>query len=516
MSDSRPLGLRLLAASSSNLLVLAARIVITLIVTPITFHALGRFDYGIWEITVSVAGYMALFDIGLRPSVARFATLHSTQRSYSELREILSTAWVFMLLLGGIALTVFVCWAVFWLVHPPQNVGQPWRYCVVMLIIGCQLAIVFPGQVAESALEGLQAYVAKNLMTLVLVIAGGVVTIIWIRSFDALLFVATVNTLGLAIKATTFFRMVRKRVPETHLFSFEAASMECYKRIAKFGSKSFLQGAGEDIATFAPPLVIGAVLGPATVPLFRLPAAICDYARNIGWTAAYAFMTFFVELNTSGANEKLRRAYLMGSRLTIAAVLPVAVAVIVLGSPFIAKWISPDLARDSQPLIPWVVAIYLAPLLAPMSVHYLTALGKHGKVAAVGTALSILGVAAGTLVASRFGLLGFAKCLAVAVMLKVPYRVWIASRTMGLPVSKYVSEALWPAAPCAIMQFAVMLFVSTRWGTDSWVGLFRVGCIGAVVYPLAFIVLSRKEDQEVLRRLIQHLRPAAVRPPATS
>jgi hypothetical protein len=125
-------------------------------------------------------------------------------------------------------------------------------------------------------------------------------------------------------------------------------------------------------------------------------------------------------------------------------------------------------------------------------------------------------VAAGTLVASRFGLLGFAKCLAVAVMLKVPYRVWIASRTMGLPVSKYFSEALWPAVPCAVIQFAAMAFAANLWGTSTWVGLFRAGCIGAVVYPLAFILLSRKEDQAALRSLILHLRPAAVRPPATS
>ncbi len=187
-----------------------------------------------------------------------------------------------------------------------------------------------------------------------------------------------------------------------------------------------------------------------------------------------------------------------------------------LGAPFIGKWISPELARDARPLIPWVVAIYLSPLLSPMAVHYLTALGKHGKIAAVGTVLSILGVAAGTLAATRFGILGFAKCLAVAVMLKVPYRVWIASRTMGLPVSKYVSEALWPAAPCALVQLIAMSLVATHWGTDSWVGLFRAGIVGAVIYPVAFILLSRKEDQDILRGLLQRLRPAGVRPPATS
>jgi len=515
MSPPRPLGLRLLAASSSNLLVLAARIVLTLIVTPITFHALGQFDYGIWEITVSVSGYMALFDIGLRPSVARFATLHATQRSYTELRETLSTAWAFMLLLGTAALTIFVCWGIFWLFHPPRLVPHAWRYCVVMLIIGCQLAIVFPGQVAESALEGMQAYVSKNLATLTMVVLGGIVTITWIHDFDALLFVATCNTVGLAAKAATFFRMVRARVPETHLFSLRWATMACYKRMATFGSKSFLQGAGEDIITFAPPLVIGGVLGPATVPLFRLPAGVTDYARNIGWTAAYAFMTFFVELSTTGANEKLRQAYLMGSRLTVAAILPIAMVIIVLGDPFIGRWISQDLAHQARPLIPWVVAIYLSPLLSPMAVHYLTALGQHGRVAAVGTALSILGVAAGTVAAMHYGVLGFVSCLAVAVMLKIPYRVWVASRTMGLPITIYAKEALWPAAPCAVLQLGLTWLVAAHLGTDTWAELFCTGCVSAVVYLLAFVALSREADRAVLRRLLQQMRVPGFRPRAT-
>jgi O-antigen/teichoic acid export membrane protein len=515
MSTSRPLGVRLFAASSSNLLVLAARIVVTLFVTPITFKALGRFDYGIWEITVSVAGYMALFDIGLRPSVARFATLHATQGSHQELRETLSTAWVFMLFLGGTALLIFTCWAGYWLIHPPRDVANPWRYCVVMLVIGCQLAIVFPGQVAESALEGFQAYVQKNLVTLALVVAGGIATITWIRSFDALLFVATVNTLGLGIKAATFFRMVRKRVPDTPLFSLKAASMACYKRIAVFGSKSFLQGAGEDIVTFAPPLVIGGMLGPAMVPLFRFPAAICDYARNVGWTAAYAFMTFFVELNTAGANEQLRRAYLMGSRLTIATVLPIAIVVLVLGDPFIGKWISHDVAHDAAPLVPWVVAIYLGPLLSPMAVHYLTALGRHGKVAAVGTALSVVGVASGIVAAMQFGLVGFAQCVAVAVMLKVPYRVWVACRVMGLPIRKYIAETLWPVVPCALIEYAALWFIAGHSPVDSWVGLIRAGCLGAVAYLVSYIALAREEDQRALRSMIQHLRPASARPRVT-
>jgi len=514
MADSRSLGIRLLAAASSNLLVLAARTLVTLLVTPITFHALGRFDYGIWEITASAAGYMALFDIGLRPSVSRFVTLYSAQRSYEDLRESLSTAWAFMLLLGAFALTVFTCWGIVWLIHPPRESAHWWRYCAVLLIIGCQLAILFPSLVAESALEGFQAYVAKSRVTLVLVIVGGIVTVAWIRSFDALLFVATVNTLGLAIKASIFFRMVRARLPHVQVFSLRAASLQCYRRMVGFGSKSFLQGVGEDIVSFGPAMIIGAVLGPATVPLYRLPAAITDYARLASWTAAYAFMTFFVELDASGDQARMRRTYLTGSRLAVAQVMPVAIGILVLGAPFIGRWISPNLGLDARPLIPWVVLIYLSPLLCPIGVHYLTALAKHGGIAIVGAALSVIGVVAGALAAPHLGLVGFAACVAVAVVLKTPYRIWISCRAIGVPVRGYLTAILWPALPCAILQYLVMWALASRWEEATWRALIGTGFAGGAVYIVAFLALANRDDRQVLREATGHLLAAVRRRPS--
>jgi len=516
MADPRPLGIRLLAAAGSNLMVLAARTLVTLLVTPITFRALGRFDYGIWEIMVSAAGYMSLFDIGLRPSVSRFVTLYSTQRSGPELREALSTAWVFMLLLGGLGFIVFSCWGLVWLVHPPQVSAYEWRYCAVLLIIGCQVAILFPSMVAESALEGFQAYGAKSRVTLVLVAVGGVITVTWIRSFDALLFVATVNTLALALKGAVFFRMVRARLPGVPVFSLRAATMQCYRRMVAFGSKSFLQGVGEDIVSLGPAMIIGGVLGPATVPLYRLPAAVTDYARLASWTAAYAFMTFFVELDASGDQTRVQRTYLVGSRLAVAQIMPVAIIILVLGAPFIGRWISPNLGSDAQPLIPWVVLIYLSPLLCPIGVHYLTALAKHGGIAVVGVVLSIVGVVAGALAAPHFGLVGFAACVALAVLLKVPYRIWISCRALGLPVSRYLTAILWPVLPCAMVQYLAMRTLAGRWEETTWPALIATGLAGTGVYLVAFLALASRDDRQLLREALGHFLAAVRRRPAAA
>jgi O-antigen/teichoic acid export membrane protein len=512
MADSRPLGTRLLAAASSNLLVFGARILVTLFVTPITFHALGRFDYGIWEIILSVANYIALLDVGVRPSVARFTTLHVSEKAYDQLRESLSTAWVFTMILGGVAVVIFSAWAAWWFAYPPRLLAHPWRYPVTLLIIGCQLALLFPSQVADSALEGLQAYVARNSVLLTLILTGGLVIAIWIGYFDALIFIATANTCSTAIKSLVFFRMVRARVPGWQLFSVKAATLACYKRLARFGVKSLLQGTGEDIVTFAPPLVIGAVLGPAVIPVFRIPAALGMYAQNVGWTAVYSFMTFFVELSASGDEDKLRRTFLTGSRLIVALILPVAVTVLAIGAPFIGRWISADLGHETRALIPWIVVMYLTPLLSPISITYLTAMAKHGGIAAVGTLLSVAGVIAGTVCAMHFGLLGFAICMAVAVLLKVPYRTHVACRNMGLPMKQYVAAVAWPAVPCALAQYLTMELIARHSSLATWPALFGTGMAGLMVYIAAVAGFASESDRSMIRTLMHRAPPGTRRP----
>ena len=503
MSEPRPLSTRLLAAASSNLLVFGARILVTLFVTPITFHALGRFDYGIWEIILSVANYITLFEVGVRPSIARFTTLHATGEAYDSLRESLSTAWVFTVVLGAFAFVVFSAWAAWWFVHPPRLVAQPWRYSATLLIIGCQLAILFPEQVADSALEGLQAYVARNSVSLTLILVGGLIIALWIRSFDALIFLATANTCALALKSIVFFRMVRARVPASQLFSAKAATKACFRRLAGFGVKSFLQGAGEDMVTYAPPLVIGSVLGPAIIPVYRIPAGLGTYAQNLGWTAVHSFMTFFVEISAAGDSHKLQRTFLAGSRVTVALMLPIAVTVLTLGAPFIGRWIGPDLGRETQTLIPWIAVIYLSPLLSPMSINYLTAMANHGRIAVVGTVLSIVGVIAGTVCAVRFGLLGFVICMAAAVTLKVPYRTWVACRHMGLPLRRYAAGVLWPALPSAAVQYLAIDLIGRHYRLTTWGALFGAGVAGLLVFGVLAAIFASDSDRSMIRNLLR-------------
>lgn len=86
---------RLLTNSSSNLLVMFLKIAITLVMTPIFVHNLGAYDYGVWEITLSVIGYMGILDLGMLPTMARFAAHHRARAEEEQLFQTFALCGVY-------------------------------------------------------------------------------------------------------------------------------------------------------------------------------------------------------------------------------------------------------------------------------------------------------------------------------------------------------------------------------------------------------------------------------------
>src|SRR5687768_11031639 len=125
-------------STGSNLVLMLVKAATTFILTPITLRALGRYDYGIWEMVTAVVGYMGVLELGLKPAVSRYTARFNAQADDTQLRAMYSTALLMLGIVGGFALIFFSAWALFRpdLVAPD---GAPTtRYSIFLVLIGLQ------------------------------------------------------------------------------------------------------------------------------------------------------------------------------------------------------------------------------------------------------------------------------------------------------------------------------------------------------------------------------------------
>ena len=90
----------------------AVGLVSGLVVTPIIVAALGTEQFGIWALIGSILGFIGLLDLGIGPSVIRFAAEQRGRDAREETSELASTALAIYLVLALVAtlLAVVLAW----------------------------------------------------------------------------------------------------------------------------------------------------------------------------------------------------------------------------------------------------------------------------------------------------------------------------------------------------------------------------------------------------------------------
>ncbi|RCU45156.1 polysaccharide biosynthesis protein [Corallincola holothuriorum] len=487
----------------SNVGILLIKLCITFVMTPIVVRSLGNYDYGIWEIIGSVLGYMGMLDLGLKPTISRFAARYNAQNDKENMVTVYSTSLLFMLSVGVFLSVIFLFWALFF----PGSIAAPEsdhaRYALLLLILGAQLLVVFPGYVAVSFLEGLQHYHVMNKVMLVNSLIGAAVIYSVITPENGLIALALINAIGTMTKFLIYFWLLSRPKYGQIKFSPSHCKLETLRELLGFGIKSFIQGAATRISHNADNFVIAAFMGPATIIFYALPASLIRHIRMLTMSITHAFLPLFSDLQARDDNEKSQQYYLTASRYVVAIVLMLSVCSAGLGPDFISVWIGPEYREPARYILYLLLANVMLQLLNPLASRYLTALGEHGILAKLAVWSASISLCLSLVLVNIWGLEGVALAAAIPT-------VFIQWRILGktceqleLSRSSYVRMVilphLWPVLGAAGMIY----FIHSIWAFDSFANIVITGAIGSVAYIAIMVCFLPSQDRQMMVNLIK-------------
>lgn len=514
MSSSSGLLRRVLLNSGSNMAVMAVKLAITFIMTPIFVRNLGRYDYGIWELMTAVIGYAGLLDLGVRITVSRFIAKFNAENDRQALGITFSTSLAYYTILGLVILCVALWTAVFhpgWLAERGSLANDADKYRWFLVIVGLQALNSFPGFVAESVFDGLQKYYIKNTITIFNSILGFLALYFWMTSQNALLLLATVNATGVSVKYLIYFALLRYRAFGEFYPRKSDLSWTHFKELLAFGFKSFIQAISTRIETGTDTIVIAYFMGPAMVPFYSIPANLVSYLRLIGWNLTHVFMPLFSDLNARKQQSQLQSVYLNASRYTVGLLLPMGAGMILVGPAFIGMWIGRQYEMQAENIIVLLVAYTLTPMLNPFSSRYLTALGEHGVFARWSPVAAICNLVLSIIFVRYFGLVGAALGSVLPALFLLPLYLRICCRFLEIRLRDYIIQAILPAIPpTVLMTFAIVLLKRAVILSDYW-HLALVVIFGLILYVVAFFFFSMRSSERVwLMRSIRHKLKAGI------
>jgi O-antigen/teichoic acid export membrane protein len=472
--------------------VYAATLVAGLVVTPIIVGALGTEQFGIWALIGSSLAFIGLLDLGIGPSVIRFAAEQRGRAAREETDALTSTAFAIYLVLAVVAtlLGVVLAWALPSVVEISDQYVRAAQVAVVLSV--STFVLRFPVGLFTYLLAGQQRYDLLNLGNLVgTAVHVGLAVVVLHFLGGGLVALALIGIAVTAIRLFLPLLWLTRELPDLRV-SRTLVTREQAAVLLSFSSRNLLIQVASKVVLSTDVIVVGVIFGSVAAGVYGVPSKLFALAFGVGIASTTLLFPLLSELEGADDRERQERYLLAGVRLGLAIVVAVAFPLVFLPEHFLQAWLPAGFdAATSAPILAILMVSLLFAQPAHLLAQYLVARGRHGRlaVARLATVLANLllsialaylvglwGVAAATLVTeSLFATLVLPRLIRrdSAVSLAALARAWLRPVALGalgaVPILVLVGRVLDEGS---LLQFVA-------------VGVAWLGVYGALVWRFA-------------------------------
>jgi O-antigen/teichoic acid export membrane protein len=456
-------------------LAIAVEMAIGLVMLPFNLRHLGQDAYGLWMLTAGLTIHFSVLDMGYGSAVVKFIAQYRAQRDARALNEIASTMFFVYAAIGVAAYLVVIPLALnldhFFRITPEQAQVGKW----ILLIIGLNIACNFPFSVFGGVIDGFQRYDRNNIVA--------IVTSLCIALANAAVLLAGYGLIAL-VAATTSVRLLAYGVYRMNAYriypplriraSFFRKSR--LREVTGFSVYSSVIDWANKLNYELDEIVIGVFLGSAPVAVWAVADRIISGTQRLTNQVNGVLFPFIVDSDQTNKTERLQRLLLEGTRLSVATVVPIAVALILLATPLVRAWVGPKML-GSAPVIQILAIVVALRVGNATGTTLLKGAGRVKYLAAVNIATGLVNVLMSALLVKPFGLVGVALGTLAPIAFSTIFVLFPAAcRRVDLPIGTALRFAVWPGLwPAVVVGIAL-----------QGVKLISPGTLIAVVGEAAF------------------------------
>jgi O-antigen/teichoic acid export membrane protein len=442
---------------STRYLAIAVEIALGLATLPFNLAHLGKAAYGLWTLTASVTAYFSLLDLGYSGALVKFVAQYRSQRDAESLNEILSTIFYVFTVCSMAAYAVAILLAVF-LPRLFQLVpGQVATARIVLLVTSLNVALGITFSVFGAVVNGFQRYDLNNVVGTVSGIVTALVNVVVLAMGFGLVSLVVAIT---AVRVCTYWVY---RANAYRVFQDLRISPSCFRRarlreVTSFSVHVAVIDWANRVNYSMDAVIIGAFMNTTAVAVWAIGQRLAELTQRLASQLNDMLFPAVVANNTAARLDRLQGIFIQGTRLSLAAVVPMAGGMLLLADLLVGAWVGPDFNAS-------VAVLQLLSLLVIVRVGSATAstllkgAGEHRLVASANTVAAIVNATLSIALVKPFALIGVAVGTLIPVCLALTLVVFPAGcRRVGLTVAQGFGRAVWPALwPAGVMTVYVVL-----------------------------------------------------------
>jgi len=469
----------------------------TYVITPFVIHTLGAEGYGLWTLIVSMTGFISLLAMGVPMACVRYLAQHVAERDSAKVNQTIGSCAGLYLLLGGIAMVVGAglnaAFLMFYHLPPALHDQAGLAFGVMVLTVSAS----FIGFLPEGIMFAHHDFVLRNLIRVSGVVLRLLLTIGLLSMDASLVLLALVQFVCLACEFIVALFLIRRRYPDVRV-SLADWNLPMIRQIFSFSVFVLLLHAGARLTFEADALVIGAVLGVASIPFYAVANSLIVYLMEFIIAIAAVVSPMATKLNTEGRHDQLREIFLKWSKVALSLSLMAGLFLIVLGPRFLGWWIDPGFEGPSGLVLQILtISSFIFLPVRGVALPVLIGMGKP-KVATITFAgAGVVNVLLSIALAKPLGLSGVALGTAVPNVVFAIVVLILACRELKISTMKYLTYVVPRAALGAMPVLALLLWFRLGIGVESFTGLFVAGLAMLLLFGLTWIFFVYRNDPYV-------------------
>jgi len=507
---------------STRYLAILAEMAVGLLVLPFNVAHLGKSAYGLWMLTTSVTAYFSVLDLGYAGAQVKFVALYRAKRDVNALNEILSTMFCAFTAIGVVmylaAIAVALGLGRLFHLDPEQvRVGR-----IVLLVVSANVAVSTSFSVFGGVINGFQRYDLNNIVgTISSLVTAAVNVAVLLAGYGLITLV--VATTVVRLLALFVYRANAYRVFPALRVRPRSFSVPRLKEVTSFSVHGLLIDWSNKVNYSIDALVIGMFLNTSAVTVWSVGQRIADTTQRLTNQLNDVLFPNVVDNDTADRFDRLQQIFLIGTRLSLATVIPIAGATILLARPLLAAWIGSAFTdRELDIAIAVLQVLTLAVIVrigAAMAGTLLKGAGRHRLLAITNVAMAIANLSLSVALVRPLGLAG----VAISTLIPVGIGSWFVlfpagCARVGLSTRHAFVEAVWPAVWPGVLMAATLWFARPYAGASlPAVGL--EACAAAALYAIVFLRFGTTTDERDLiwtKVSALRARPRVFAPPAVS
>jgi len=466
----------------------AVELLLGLGMLPFNAKSLGASDYGLWVLASSMVAYFPVLDLGFGGAMERFVAHYRALRNADAINEIASTliALFSCLALIGFLVLAVIAWNFASLFN--LDAGQGRTGGVLMMLVSLQVAAGLPFAIYGAIVNAFQRTYRNAAVGITVTLVVAVVNVAVVRGGGTLIQLVAAMT---AVRMLGYFAY---RYNAYRVFPLLRTRLSLVRRtrlreVAGFSIYMLMQDVSVKLNYATDPIIIAAVLSTGAVAVWTVAQRLADVVLQMTNQLNYTLFPIVVDCDAGNKDARLKTLLVEGTRLSLAASLPVAGSLALLAQPVVIGWTGHEYAAAAA-------VVQILALLVIVRVGSWTAStvlqggGRHRLVATSNLITATVNVGLSVLLIRFYGLPGMALATLIPVTVRaVAVLIPAACRRVGMSVPRFVADAIWPAVWPAAIVLAALTLLRDSAGTSLPFAVLSGGIAG-LFYALLFLGIA--------------------------